>query len=1530
MAEANLNDIAYSLDTLHRLAAGNFERNVGSIIMHGATVVDIVAFGISKDPAAVDVPLNVIPEAPEAVPISEEFIQDFLADEIGGFEEEKEEGVLEEAKDDFDFGPEIEEFVGIEQGELAALNLQELLAGREAPFPEVDPLFVEDEPVERPAVRQRRIPGVESVLVPFPNVTDGVEWNYANISSAKQFSHGFSRRRFFYAQLPRMFSSFLKNIHKYDKYQLAATLVPKRPNAEYGNAVALNFGTTDASGVIRQVPHNAAVWPFDIHDPLNTQVQRPAGAQIVTGSIEQFDQHNFVDFLRKMINSLEDAIPASSDSGSNEFDETDLHLVNVFLYKIRRSFFQAGGAERYDVSGETSNTASISNKSVYTPKVNGQNTCFWDCIIFALYRRYYGSVLIPDTWYTPFLRKLLWSAGEEKKSSSICVRRFIIRYGPEFRKMYFDHVDEEVNDGYIELSDFAKVLEAFDFKDGPVVLNTDGEVLLGDLDGVENRRFEKGHFTALLLDSHLHLILSYTGSLVVKKCRRCDMRFTRSDNLLKHLDRKSCMTCVCKKVGEHFDSEAEWREHIRMRASICPEYRLIQSVSVASTSKSDKEKAKQRFVNDKRMNYYQKKRAAQNEFEKDNAPMRTHQECIYFDLESVVPMNEAGVAVNDQEVQQPYAAGWIRRQDALCGGDVSIEYGPNCIELFVKYLDKLYVEIVKSEKELWFSRAATQVEIDPLAKKIQGFENYTHRVKRSWDTFFEKSRSDGCIYCNDPLDEMHGYIVDTEKRYEFTNCALKNYAEHTAMKNIETNFNSNAPRIPIWAHNGGKYDWVFLHRYLIEAGKLDDVETIRSNSKYYQLTYKKVFEFKDSLSFIMGSLDKLGKDFGVETLKGLFPYRLLNSMTRIDMVLEGEEKIREMIPHEFFQVPEILPGPMHLTVKRAMSEEEYVEFFSERDWCYSIHRETVKYLKDDVMCLFGVVEKFRQGWKEMPHSPELFKYCTIGQMCHTYFLDYYLESKMYPCLDACEDGYIRKALYGGRTEVFERIAPEEGKIHYVDVNSLYPYVMESRDLPSGDPTWHFRKDDPTLYEFTNSTLPVRTKVHDEHHFDEMKKQMNEGKAYDLYGFMTVDFECNPLLLYPVLPEKRSLDGGKTEKNMFTNMSKTKQVYYTEELKRAILKGGRITKIWSYSEWQRGRVYGELIHVLKKQKLLGEGKDVNGVPIEGVPRNPSLRAAAKTAQNSLFGKTIQFVDSHVELVHTRERLFRVINDAFSKVSITPVFRSNVSDVVEVTRKHVIPKIQRRSCAAIGTAILAEARLVLYDYFDKVVEVGGKILYCDTDSIVFSGSNPLGEECMDDSAYGKMKVEIDPDTIKPGGFVGMSPKCYAFDLKNGDPYVRFKGVVMGNNLNTSDRDAMSELVDEMECEEMVRELALPIRDDESFSQGASFDQMKKLILGQIDVLIMKQMQFRKTTERTVSACNVVKMIRTMFDKRMIGDGGATFPWNEWNMRLDQIVEDKDKDSLMMYFGVATAEELQVIFRKFRDNAFFTSLYNSCFKN
>ena len=945
-------------------------------------------------------------------------------------------------------------------------------------------------------------------------------------------------------------------------------------------------------------------------------------------------------------------------------------------------------------------------------------------------------------------------------------------------------------------------------------------------------------------------------------------------------------------------------------------------------SELDEKGIKLRFLNDKRDNYYVRKKKAQDAIEKNHENMRNYREAIYFDLESVVPMNVTGLSNSEHEFQQPYACGWISRSEAILGNDVKISYGKDCMKDFVDFLDGEFVEIKMNEEQVWFDRCKRGVLDAPVPKKSKGFCNYSHRVRAHWDLYMKTCQTHECLICGELLSKEHGY-EHTDNHYEFSDCALRGYSRNTAEKNLDRNFNDNAPRIGIWAHNGGKYDWVFLHRYLMEVGRLDDLHIVRSSSKYFQISFRGVFVFKDSMNFVMGSLDTLGKNFGVETLKGLFPYRLLSDMSRIDMVLEGEANIREMIPHEYLQISEKLPGPMGVSIKRDMNECEYAEFFGERGWVYNVPEETIKYLKDDVKCLFGIVEKFREGWLDMPFAPELFRYCTIGQMCHTYFLKNYLEPLMYPCLDVCEDAYIRKALYGGRTEVFRRIAPEGSRIHYVDVNSLYPYVMESRDLPCGDPVWTFRCDDPQLFQFSNSMYPVRTKVGDDLCFDVIKNQLNGGENdEELYGFFEVDVMCNLEMEYPILPERRSSDNGKTFKNMFTNMEKKRSVYYSEELKKAISLGCRVTKVWSFSQWKRGSVYKSLITVLKKQKLLGEGKDIDGVRIDGVPKNPSLRAAAKTAQNSLFGKTIQFIDESVRLIHTREGLFKSLDNPFSRVTIKPVFRSDVSDVVEVTTKYEIPNVQKRSCAAIGTAILAEARLVLYEFFEHVQKVGGEILYCDTDSIVFAGDVPLGDEHMDDCAYGKMKVEIDPDTICPGGFVGMSPKCYAFKLAGGEPYVRCKGVNLSQNLDTGcvESDGIAGLLMEMEAEEYINNLSLPLKDDDVSTRGISFDKMKDLIEGKVDVLVTNQMQFLKTTNRMVSAYDNVKVLRSRFDKRKLGEGGRTFPWNDFNKNMDRILDEEDARSLSDYLDFVLPDELTLCREEYKDNVFFNAIYDS----
>lgn len=1353
----------------------------------------------------------------------------------------------------------------------------------------------------------------------------GRQINYANVRRMNTRAFGFRRRLFFYEQLRRMRGEMVRNVGKYSGYQLSTTFSSKKSNADYANGVAYDFGTTNVDGETRRIPFDADKWDFDIHDRRMGYVSdsfSTAESQYV-----RLDDVNMVDaVIDQLIRSMEAAMPRESDSGSVNFSETNKHLMNVFMFK----FLRPVGGGLYDISKD-SGEVSFSRKAVFNPKRRENQTCFWECLVYFLYVRYKSCGRCPTGSIERILRDCDTYMANHTSHERTKMRVICWRFCMSLVRIYCAAKGKEVVEVLpLPLSEVDEVLLFFGCEEGVLIMDSDGEALIGDIENAENKRMEDGYMLLIWYRDHFHLVLSYTGALVVKKCRRCDMRFKKEESLKAHLESNKCMTCPCRGSNNPFESESEWRSHMESREELCPRYRILSKEgSIESTI--DEKGRKVRFLNDQREDAYSKKKREQDALEKDYSPFRVYDEAVFFDLESVVPMNKAGTKNADHDHQVPYACGWITRSEALNGEDVRISYGEGCMGDFVDWLDAEYEKYFKEEVNIWFQRSSNGVMADPIPRKTKGFTNYAWRVKTSWDKYMKSSDTPGCMYCGALLEKEHGYKTITGNSLEFSSCALRVYARNAAEVNMCTNNNNNAPRISVFAHNGGKYDWVFFHRYLMEKGRLDDLKTVRNSSKYFQLIYKDMFILKDSIYFMMGSLDKLGKDFNVETLKGIFPYRLLSSIDRIDKVFEGEEEIRSNIPHEYFQISEKIKGPMGAVIKRDMNEEEYADFFQERGWVYDVKKETNMYLSDDVMCLFQVVEKFRQGWLDMPNSPKLFEYCTIGQMCHTYFLTHYLPRECYPCLDVCEDAYIRRALYGGRTEVFRRVAPKNSKIHYVDVNSLYPYVMESRDLPCGDPVWHFRSGDATAFEFATSSFPVRTKICSEEFFEQMRINLNsrdERLLNSIYGFVEVDVLCNLICRYPVLPERRSTDNGKTFKNMFTNMRKSRMVYYTEELKRAIRRGYIVTRVWSYSEWGRGRVYGELIGVLKAQKLLGEGKNIDGETIPGVEKNPSLRAAAKVAQNSLFGKTIQFIDSGVQLVHTRERLFKSINAPLSKVSIKPVFRSGDTDVVEVTTKFVIPKVQKRSCAALGTAILAEARLVLYDYFDEVEKIGGEILYCDTDSIVFAGDNALPEECMHDCLYGKMKVEIDPDTIQRGGFVGMSPKCYAFKLNDGSPYVKCKGVNLSQNLDMlpAERDAMDDLIQEMNNEEYLESLGVKNNDNEVMTKGLNYEKMRSLILGEIDVVVTNQLQFLKTTARNVSAYDNVKMLRSNFDKRFLGEDGETFPWNDFNMNMEEIIKNKNNRALSDYLNVVMPAELIYLSKLYKDDDFFSEVFSS----
>jgi len=142
----------------------------------------------------------------------------------------------------------------------------------------------------------------------------------------------------------------------------------------------------------------------------------------------------------------------------------------------------------------------------------------------------------------------------------------------------------------------------------------------------------------------------------------------------------------------------------------------------------------------------------------------------------------------------------------------------------------------------------------------------------------------------------------------------------------------------------------------------------------------------------------------------------------------------------------------------------------------------------------------------------------------------------------------------------------------------------------------------------------------------------------------------------------------------------------------------------------------------------------------------------------------------------------------------------------------------------------------------------------------------------------------------------------------------------------RDGINDLLDVIECEDYIKDLSLPIQKDEVVSMGVSFQQMCDLVKGKTQALMMKQMQFRKTTDRMVSACEVVKLVRNMFDKRLVGDDGNTRAWNDFNMNMKEIVETENVQALSDYLGVVGVAELNYWRSQYVDNTFFCAIVTS----
>jgi len=455
----------------------------------------------------------------------------------------------------------------------------------------------------------------------------------------------------------------------------------------------------------------------------------------------------------------------------------------------------------------------------------------------------------------------------------------------------------------------------------------------------------------------------------------------------------------------------------------------------------------------------------------------------------------------------------------------------------------------------------------------------------------------------------------------------------------------------IYAHNGGKFDFSFVFRELLENGyaKNFEITPIRVGARIVQIKIssfqlikgkdgkekrklKDNWTFRDSYAILGFSLAKLTKNFDVESLKGEFDHTKINWENWQDLKLEWSP-----------------------------------------------------YLENDCKGLYQVLKKFEAFiWQRTDVG--LREVMTIAQLAMRMYRKKYLK-KSIPVYKAAEED-IRKSHLGGRTEVFRMYGEN---LRYYDFNSLYPYVMKEYPMPVG--------------------LPLKS-----------------------YAFKTIDFgvayakiTTPKNIKYPLLPFKEK------GKLIFPKGSWTGW-YCSPELKKAEEIGYKIEIIYGY-KFQQDHIFTEYITDWYNVK---EDSKKDSVPY----------ITAKLSMNSLYGKFGQRREKESISMFPENTIGLTPMDFFGDL---PVYSKKViSD-----SKHILP--------AVASFVTCYARLELYKLIEKIVSKGGKIYYCDTDSLITDIELPTSKK------LGDIKDEI-PEGIKEAVF--LLPKMYGI-LTTEEQVIKCKG-------------------------------------------------------------------------------------------------------------------------------------------------------------
>lgn len=449
--------------------------------------------------------------------------------------------------------------------------------------------------------------------------------------------------------------------------------------------------------------------------------------------------------------------------------------------------------------------------------------------------------------------------------------------------------------------------------------------------------------------------------------------------------------------------------------------------------------------------------------------------------------------------------------------------------------------------------------------------------------------------------------------------------------------------------------------------------------------------------------------------------------------------------------------------KNFWENDDYENYTKDKNiakFVYDLKKETIEYCYNDVVLTQKIINKIfdiidLESKKIRKNS------LSSPAISHKIFFSKYNNLNINENLRLDYDSYIRNSFFGGRCEVFGNIRSNE-YVKYYDFSGMYGQCMLEK--------FH-------LGDFKYEKINIISKP----------------------GFYNINYKSDINFL-PVLPAHFN------NKLIFANGEKN-GTFWFEEINLFEKMGGIVTSINS------AIVYEKFDYVFKEfVNKFNQIREKEGY----------YKIFAKLMINSLYGSMALKYKESIQYITFSEKEFYNIH---KNTNIENFYRINNCYIIVIKNdykskiffKNEIKENSKRN-VSYSSAIAAKARIKLYNALLDVISDGGRILYCDTDSIF--AAYDLSNKNKETKTFKWIETYTDA--------VFIAPKTYA--LRNDLDTIKIKGV------NT---------------------------------KKISFDDLKKKFYKDENILFDDQLNFRKSDFSLKQFYTFKNIILTAYDKRKFVD-------------------------------------------------------------